>query len=60
MKKFTFLLCGVMLCAAMNAAFAQSGDTGSLHWELADGTLTITGSGAMPDYASGTGNTSPW
>jgi hypothetical protein len=35
-----------------------SGVAGSLTWTLcSDGTLTISGNGAMPDYASGT---SPW
>lgn len=34
-----------------------SGTTGNLTWTLADGTLTISGSGAMPDYEY---EGSPW
>jgi hypothetical protein len=32
------------------AGFAESGKTGSLNWSLDNGTLTISGTGAMPDY----------
>lgn len=36
------------------ASEAKSGDFGTaLHWELRDGTLTISGTGAMPDYLIG-------
>jgi len=37
--------------------FAQSGEAGPLTWSLKDGTLTISGSGAMPDYP---GALMPW
>lgn len=44
---------GGQLAAILLAGEIASGDFGdsdSLHWELADGTLTITGSGEMPDF----------
>ena len=41
-----------------------SGDFGAegnnLHWEVADGVLTITGSGAMEDFDFAAGNLPPW
>jgi hypothetical protein len=40
------------------AGFAESGTTGPLTWSLDDGRLTISGTGAMPDYFSA-GN-APW
>ncbi len=52
---FLFLLCGV-LCAASCTEKADdntiaSGTAGTLTWTLSkDGTLTISGKGAMPDY----------
>ena len=39
------------------AGFAQGGTTGSLTWSLSGGTLTISGSGAMPDFIR---QESPW
>jgi hypothetical protein len=42
-----------MLFAATATAFAQGGTTGPLTWELNNGTLTISGEGAMPDYEMG-------
>ena len=53
MKKFSFIL---LIATVLNVAnvFAQtcdySGTTGPLQWCLKDGTLTISGTGAMPDY----------
>jgi hypothetical protein len=54
---YIFILCG-LLCAATFTARAQSGTTGDLSWSIAGGVLTITGAGAMPDYATSTG--APW
>jgi hypothetical protein len=51
---YLFLLCGLM-CAAN--VCAQSGTTGPLSWSIADGVLTISGTGAMPDYSY---NNAPW
>lgn len=39
-------------------AFALSGTTGGLSWTLSGGTLTVSGSGAMPDYTDT--NMPPW
>ncbi|MDR2927794.1 MAG: leucine-rich repeat domain-containing protein [Cytophagaceae bacterium] len=54
MKKFTSILflCGCLLYAAAATAHAQSGTTGPLAWSITNGTLTISGTGAMPDYTS--------
>jgi len=60
MKKLTITL---MIATVLNVAnvFAQScdysGTTGPLSWCLKDGTLTIGGTGAMPDYEVGG---TPW
>jgi len=53
MKRFLLLFISVMLFNTI-IVFAQecdySGTTGTLEWCLKDGTLTISGVGAMPDY----------
>ena len=53
--KLFWLAAGLLLSVC--AGFAQSGTMGSLEWSLSEGTLTISGSGDMPDYLS---NTVPW
>jgi len=45
-----FICCILLLCAASLTAHAQSGTTGNLEWSIADGTLTISGNGEMPNY----------
>jgi hypothetical protein len=57
MKNFILILAMLLLPAA---GFAQSGTTGSLNWALAGGTLTISGTGAMPDYESYGDDAAPW
>ncbi|MCL2042044.1 MAG: leucine-rich repeat domain-containing protein, partial [Bacteroidales bacterium] len=64
MKKHLFILGFAMLLSAASA-FAQdcdySGTTGTLEWCLKDGTLTISGEGAMPDYDEALGSDpAPW
>ena len=55
MKQFFFT---TILCLFIAiSSFAQSGTTGPLTWKLENGTLTISGTGAMPDYNS---FTVPW
>jgi hypothetical protein len=54
MKHFILFFAMILLPAA---AFAQSGTAGELTWSLTDGTLTISGTGAMPDYGDLGG---PW
>jgi hypothetical protein len=55
---FLFLLTVLLLNAATGFAQDASGTCGeNLTWALADGTLTISGTGAMTDYVGGT---SPW
>lgn len=54
MKKFFITLLGLFVAFG---AFAQSGTTGNLTWTLSGGTLTISGTGVMPDYAT---STAPW
>ena len=41
-----FAFCFLPFCL-----FAQGGTTGPLTWKLENGTLTISGTGAMPDYS---------
>jgi hypothetical protein len=56
MKRFTFiLLIAILLNVA--SALAQSGTTGPLTWKINNGTLTISGEGAMPNYNY---NGAPW
>ena len=52
MKRMKTILTVALLGCAMLGAHAQSGDFGennALHWEIVDGTLTISGTGDMPD-----------
>ena len=48
--KRTILLFTAVLLLSMASAFAQGGTTGPLTWKINNGTLTISGEGAMPDY----------
>lgn len=52
------LLAVCLLAACVPAAFAAEGSCGDgLSWSLSGGNLTITGAGAMADYAQGS---APW
>jgi len=57
-KTIILLLCGMLSVAGCtkddtNSDLIASGTTGPLTWALgADGTLTISGKGEMPDYSS--------
>jgi hypothetical protein len=57
MKKFFIMLVATMLLSVISV-FAQGGQTGPLTWVLNNGTLTISGEGAMPDYQIF--NYAPW
>ena len=57
MKK-TILLFTLALQLSTAISFAQSGTTGPLTWNISGGTLTISGTGAMPDYSYP--NYAPW
>jgi len=51
MKKIKQLeICVIATLLSMANAFAQGGTTGPLTWIIEDYTLTISGTGAMPDY----------
>ncbi|MDR0304161.1 MAG: leucine-rich repeat domain-containing protein, partial [Chitinispirillales bacterium] len=50
-----FAVVAAML-VSVAAVFGQSGKTGPLTWSISDGTLTISGGGAMPNYSI----TAPW
>jgi len=55
MKRIKTILVVALLGIGTLGAWAQSGDFGvnnALHWELVNGTLTINGTGMMPDYYS--------
>ena len=60
--KFLFLC--VAFCSVVASAHAINGTTDDgLSWDFTDGVLTISGEGAMYDYAQSTfggGKTSPW
>ncbi|MDR2138716.1 MAG: leucine-rich repeat domain-containing protein [Tannerella sp.] len=56
MKHLILLFAMILLPAA---GFAQSGTTGSLTWSFSGGTLTVSGTGPMPDYDYKSG-ASPW
>lgn len=60
-RLLTALLCAVLICtnALTVHANGESGDCGdNLTWSLTDGTLTISGSGAMWDFPEST--MAPW
>ena len=56
MKKISLIL-SCLVCASIITVHAQSGTTGALTWSISGNTLTISGSGAMPDYYC---ETAPW
>ena len=69
MKKWTKQILLLILCLAaflcmlpneVSAANETSGTWGNLNWSYENNTLTITGSGAMPDSVSGYSYTYPW
>ena len=62
MKKKLFLILGVFYLFSLSI-FAQSGKTGNLTWSIKDGTLTIKGTGEMPNYTQEFTNplpSTPW
>jgi hypothetical protein len=54
-RKITLIIVLALTCVQL---FAQGGETGPLAWNLNNGTLTISGNGAMPDYDFL--NAAPW
>ncbi|MDR2927615.1 MAG: Ig-like domain-containing protein [Cytophagaceae bacterium] len=59
MRKLSIILCGIVMCTAMNSAMAQTtGTTGALTWTLDGSTLTISGEGDMLDYSNSA--RAPW
>ena len=60
MKKKLFTLFLAMM-ACLGSLFAESGTCGeNLTWDLTDGVLTISGTGAMTDYLDLSSNRAPW
>jgi hypothetical protein len=59
MKKFPTVF-GLAMLLSVASAFAQGGTTGPLTWVLNNGTLTISGEGAMPNYNWDAGDYAPW
>ena len=55
MKKLLFSLCCCLICVV---TFAQSKATGDISWNISDSTLTISGTGAIPDFHAY--NLPPW
>ena len=52
-KKILATILAILMIATILPAqvyAAESGKTGNLTWKLSDGTLTISGNGAIPDY----------
>jgi hypothetical protein len=63
MKKLLYLIYCAMLSVSTFTVNAQSGKTGKLHWNISNGTLTISGVGIMPNYKYKQGKNrinSPW
>ena len=57
-KFFTLLLA---IVASVGTMFAASGTCGeNLTWNLSNGTLTISGFGAMTDYSNNSSSRAPW
>ena len=57
MKKIYYcLFCG-LLCLTTFITYAQHGTTSEISWDIKDGTLTVSGVGAMPDFPS---DKRPW
>ena len=53
------VLCLLLVLGLLpTTGFAAGGSTGELKWQLSGGTLTISGSGTMPDYTDA--NMPPW
>ncbi|MDR1562246.1 MAG: leucine-rich repeat domain-containing protein [Dysgonamonadaceae bacterium] len=55
MKRIFLTTIALFMLSAVS--FAESGTTGPLTWSLSNGTLTISGTGAMPNYYS---SDPPW
>ncbi|MDR1562102.1 MAG: leucine-rich repeat domain-containing protein [Dysgonamonadaceae bacterium] len=49
MKRIFLVMIALFMLSA--TGFAQSGTTGPLTWDMSNGTLTVSGEGAMPDYS---------
>jgi hypothetical protein len=63
MRKYLLLIAAMFFSTVALFAQVVGGETGLLTWELNlnTGTLTISGEGAMPNYAEGIGiNAAPW
>lgn len=61
--RLTAVLCALLLTCALfpavvSAAPLGQGETGSLSWSLSNGTLTVSGDGAIPDYTER--SPAPW
>lgn len=52
MKNIFAFLCSLLCAITLRAQTVESGTTGTLSWEISNGTLTISGTGAMPNYSS--------
>ena len=59
MKKVILLFLSIVLFAT-NSHSQISGTTGDVTWSLDNGTLTISGNGAMEDYYKYNNDTPPW
>lgn len=59
-KRMLSIIMAVLMLSALltTAAYAAGGDFDGLHWEYADGALTITGTGSIPDYPDA--DVAPW
>ena len=51
--KTKIIILNIAILLSVANIFAQGGTTGSLTWNINNGTLTISGNGDMPDYAYG-------
>jgi hypothetical protein len=58
MKRMFLTMIALFMLSAVS--FSQSGTTGPLTWDISDGTLIISGEGAMPDYSGSSPDYAPW
>jgi len=60
LKRATLLMCGLLFAATMTAQTQTQIQGTDLFWEISGITLTISGSGTIPDYGTTSTTRPPW